>query len=215
MRLRVVGLSLTACLMMAACASSGPKYSAEQCTAMDWYAVGLEDGKRGENPTALNDEISQCGAFGVSVDKDKYNQGRAEGLKTYCQPGVLVDATVQGIGDPFSCEPFTDVQKSAFETGRDTRAAVARYQQYKAQYDQLLQAKQQINEEGRQLTARYQQTADEATKAQIAQRINYLKEQLQLVNQKLAEADPAMKTEEATYQQAVKSYEAFKAGLAQ
>lgn len=215
MRILTTGFTLGACLMMAACASSGPKYSAEQCAGADWYAMGMADGKKGENLTALNDEITQCNAFGVDVDKVKYTAGRTEGLTSYCQPGVLIDATVQGVGDPFSCEPFSDVQKSAFETGRDTKAAVARYQQFKAQYDQLLQAKEQINKEGNQLTARYQQTEDEATRSQISQRIKYLREQLQLVNTKLQEADPTMKTEEATYQGAVKTYEAFKSGLAQ
>ncbi|MGH1422805.1 MAG: DUF2799 domain-containing protein [Hyphomonas sp.] len=215
MRLLTTGLALGACLTMAACASSGPKYNADQCASIDWHAMGVADGQKGENPTALNDEISQCSAFGVSVDKEQYNAGREEGLKTYCQPSVLIDATVQSVGDPFSCQPFTDVQKSAFETGRDTKAAVARYQQFKAQYDQLLQAKEQINTEGNQLTARYQQTQDETTRNQIKQRIQYLREQLQLVNAKLEEADPTMKTEEAAYQGAVKSYEAFKAGLAQ
>ncbi len=215
MRLLTTGFTLGACLMMAACASSGPKYNADQCAGIDWHAMGVADGKKGENPTALNDEIAQCGAFGVNVDKEKYNTGRTEGLKSYCQPNILIDATVQGVGDPFSCQPFTDVQKSAFETGRDTKAAVARYQQFKAQYDQLLQAKEQINTEGNQLTARYKQTEDEATRNQIKQRIQYLREQLELVNTKLKEADPTMKTEETTYQTAVKSYEAFKAGLAQ
>jgi hypothetical protein len=202
-----------AALVLTSCASA-PKMSAEQCSSMDWGALGKKDGETGQNMTALNDEITMCAAHGIKPDMDAYNAGRNEGLKSYCKPVTLLDATIQGVGDPYSCEPLSADQKKSFETGRETRAAVAKYQQLKQQYDQLIQQRQRINQEGAQLTQQYNQTTDETARQQIAQRINYLRQALAQTEEKIKQADPVMKTETATYETAVKKYEAYKATLA-
>lgn len=213
--LKYIALAASATGLLTACTSGGPKVSAEQCIAADWYQVGLAAGQKGANITEFNTVLHACAEHGIDVDKAQWEAGRLEGLKTFCQTPSLLEATLQGAGDPMSCQPFSDAQQSAFETGRDTRAAAMRYQQLKAQYDQLVQTRDQINQEGSQLTQRYQQTTDEAVKQQIAARINQLKQQLAQVNAQLKEADPVMQTESQTYQAAVEKYEAFKAGLAQ
>ena len=210
----IVFLGGLGALVLAGCAST-PKVSAEQCMSQDWFAVGKAHGTAGQPMTAINDAVNLCAPHGIVPDLDAYKAGRAEGLVTYCAPTSLVDATLQGKGDPFACEPFTPTQKTAFETGRDTRAAAARYQQIKAQYDQLVQQKAQINQEGSRLTQLYNQTSDQTQRNQIGQQLTQLRKQLAQVEEQLKQADPVMRTEETTYQTAVKSYESYKAGLAQ
>ncbi|MEO0467027.1 MAG: DUF2799 domain-containing protein [Pseudomonadota bacterium] len=197
---------------MTGCAS-GPSYTAEQCSAMDWYGLGVQDGRNGQPMTALNDEIMGCREFGVEADLDAYRSGRDQGLTAYCVAPVLLDASVQGVGDPFVCEPFSEELRLAFETGRDTRTAVQRWQGLKQQYDQLIAQRDQINAEGSQLSERYRQTADEATRAQIAARLDYLRQQLSAVEAQIDEASPIVAREEAEYQSAVATYERVKAGF--
>ena len=201
-------------LVLAGCASA-PKLSADQCTAMNWHELGKKDGLAGQSMTALNDEIMLCKEHGISVDLDTYKQGRAEGLKTYCAPPALLEATLQNVGDPYSCEPFTQSMRKTVDKGVETRNAVLRYQNLKQQFDKLTQQKQQINQEGSRLQQQYNQTKDEATRQQIAQRLNTLQQQLQQVDAELVKANPIMQTEEQKYQSAVQSYETYKAGLAQ
>lgn len=203
---------LIALLLLGGCASA-PKLDASQCAAIDWRALGERDGAAGQAMTALNDEITQCKPFGIAPDMTAYEAGRAEGLKAYCRPQVILDAAIQNVGDPFVCVPMTDTVRAAFDKGRETRAAVQRYQQVKQQYDKLLSARQQINQQGAELAQRYNQAGDETTRQQIAARIGQLREQLKTVEAELEKAAPVMQAEEARYKSAVQSYEAFKAGL--
>jgi len=213
--MKQTAIILAAGLALTACAGGPVNVTADQCTGADWRSVGLEHGKTGQSPTAINPAIRSCSEKGLSIDMDAYNAGRDEGLKTYCQPANLLDASVQGVGDPFTCDPMTSVQRASFEKGNDTRKAVQRYQALKAQYDQLVQQKAKINEEGNQRTQQLRNATDttQPTRAQLQQRISQLQQQLQQVNEAISKADPQMKTEEQTYQAAVQSYEAYKSGL--
>lgn len=211
MLLRLLGLIAGA--VLAGCAT-GPSFTADQCAAMDWYALGVQDGRTGQPMTSLNDEIIGCREFGIEADFATYSAGREEGLRSYCTAPVLLEASVQGVGDPFVCEPFNEELRLALETGRDTRVAVQRWQSVKAQYDQLIASRDQINAEGSQLTDRFRQTADEATRQQIAARIEYLRQQLEAVEVQIDEASPVLAREQRDYRAAVETYERVKAGFA-
>lgn len=202
----VAGLALAGC-------AGGPSYTADQCAAIDWYALGKQDGQNGQAMTALNDEITGCRAFGIEADVETYSAGREEGLKTYCQPAVILEASLKSIGDPYACKPLSEEIEAAMAQGRETRAAVARYQNVKDQYDQLVQRRDQIRDEGGRLTQLYNASADEAERQQIAQRTAYLRGQLDAVNQQIAEAQPVMQQEAAAYEAAVRDYEAFRESL--
>lgn len=197
---------------LAACASS-PSLSADQCASMDWRALGLRDGRAGQSMTALNDEIRLCEPYGIAPDLDLYKAGRDEGLAAYCQPAAILDAAVQGGADPYVCEPVTDEIKTAFDTGRETRAAAVRYQQVRRQYEQLGQAREAINREGAELSQALQTASDPAVRERIAARLGYLQGRREAVDARLREAGPVMEKETATYEAAVKRYESFKAGL--
>ena len=201
-------------LMLAGCVSA-PKMTAEQCAAINWYDLGKADGLAGQSMTAINDEADLCRPHGVTPDLETYKAGRREGLQTFCQPASLLEASLKLQGDPFSCDPMTTEMKTAFETGRDTRLAVQRYQSYKQQYDKLTQQKQQINNEGARLTQQYNQTSDQAVRKQIADRIRQLRQQLEAVDAEIAKADPVMEQENSKYETAVQAYESYRSGLVQ
>ncbi|MBT8136609.1 MAG: DUF2799 domain-containing protein [Gammaproteobacteria bacterium] len=55
-----------------------------ECLSADWYAVGLEDGARGQSMARLGTHRKQCAEFGVSPDVQAYQQGRLEGLDYFC-----------------------------------------------------------------------------------------------------------------------------------
>ncbi|MEL6956022.1 MAG: DUF2799 domain-containing protein [Pseudomonadota bacterium] len=202
----VLGLALAGC-------ASQPRLSQEQCASADWRAIGLQDGQAGQAMTALNDEITACKEYGISPDMAAYTAGREEGLKRYCLPATVLDATVQGVGDPFVCEPFSDTLRTAFETGRETRAAVQRWQQVQAQYQQLTERRDAINQEGARLTQLYNQEPDAARRQQIGAQITELSQQRNALDAEIAEAEPIMRQEEAQYRGAVANYERVRAGL--
>lgn len=198
--------------LLAGCAS-GPSLNAEQCAGMDWYGLGERDGAAGQSMTALNDEIIACRDFDITPDRDAYVAGREKGLERYCQPAVLLEASVQGVGDPFSCEPLSDDLRAAFDQGQETRAAVQRWQQVSQQYEQLIAQRDQINSDGAQLQQRLRTETDDTIRQQITGRLNYLAGQRDALERQLRDAAPVMRQEEARYQAAVRDYETYKARL--
>lgn len=214
MRQWIVAAGLGLAASLAGCASQ-PTASAEDCANADWYGLGKADGMAGRAMTALNDEIMACRPHGIEPDLEAYKAGRAEGLKAWCQPSIILEAALRGEGDPFACEPLTKALSTAFETGRDTRQAVLRYQQLQEQVEQLEQRAAQIRQEEARLRQLYSQTADQGQRQQIAGQIDYLRRELQAVDAELDEAGPIMREEKAKYEAAVENYEAYKAGLAE
>lgn len=219
----------TASIALFSGCASGPKITPEDCANADWYAVGIQHGKAGANITEINTAVQACSATATPVNIDRYKEGRAEGLKTFCTPVTILEVTAQGQGDPYSCDPITPALKASIDKGVETRQAIARFQQYQAQYKQLTDQRAQtqaqldkINQEGQQLTQALPRSSDTTnpTREQIQQRIQYLRQQRQAGNQQLAQlneeikkADPVMQAEKQTYDKAVESYNAYKSSL--
>ena len=203
-----------AAALLTGCAG-GPNISPEQCNAADWYAVGVQHGKVGANKTEINTAIKACEATSTPVDITRYNEGRAEGLKSYCTPAVILESAVQGKGDPYACDPVTPSLQASIDQGVKTRQAVARYQQYQAEYKKLTDQRDQINAEGQKWSQQRAQATDQTnpTRAQIDNYLNQLRQQLSQVNAQIQEADPVMQKEKQTYDTAVQSYEAYKSSL--
>lgn len=69
--------------------------SQNECLTADWYAVGLEDGSRGQAINRIGSHRQQCAEFGVTPDMQAYQQGRDEGLDYFCTlpNGVAVGKT--------------------------------------------------------------------------------------------------------------------------
>src|SRR5262245_58288372 len=73
----VVGV---ACSLLGGCASM----DRNQCLSANWYAIGLEDGARGQPLERLGTHRRACAEYGVAPDAERYVAGRDEGLKTFC-----------------------------------------------------------------------------------------------------------------------------------
>jgi hypothetical protein len=69
-----------ACTLLGACAS----LDRGECLSANWYAIGLEDGARGQPLERLGAHRRACAEHGVAPDPQRYLAGRNEGLKTFC-----------------------------------------------------------------------------------------------------------------------------------
>jgi hypothetical protein len=74
----ILALALSA--LMVACATLGK----DECLRADWYAIGLEDGARGQPLERSGDHRRACAEHGVTPKIEPYLVGRNEGLKSYC-----------------------------------------------------------------------------------------------------------------------------------
>jgi hypothetical protein len=78
-RTPVIAIAVAASLL-AGCASM----DRNQCLSANWYAVGLEDGARGQALERLGVHRRACAEYGVAPDAERYVAGRSEGLKSFC-----------------------------------------------------------------------------------------------------------------------------------
>lgn len=80
-RVPLLALALAA-LALGGCASMGK----DECKAIDWRAVGYEDGATGQGVERMASRRQACAKHGVTLDLDAYRAGREEGLREFCQP---------------------------------------------------------------------------------------------------------------------------------
>jgi hypothetical protein len=71
---------IVAAALMAGCASM----DRTQCVNANWYAIGLEDGARGQPLERLGSHRRACAEHAVAPEAERYVAGRNEGLKTFC-----------------------------------------------------------------------------------------------------------------------------------
>lgn len=60
--------------------------SEKQCAQGDWAAIGVKDGKNGRGTDFVENHLKSCAKHGIDVETLIWEQGRQEGLKTYCTP---------------------------------------------------------------------------------------------------------------------------------
>jgi len=72
-------LGLAVVIGLSGCASISEK----DCRLGDWYQHGLQDGQNGASNKASS-YAEDCKEYGVTVNTKLYNDGRDEGLKSYC-----------------------------------------------------------------------------------------------------------------------------------
>ena len=56
----------------------------KQCTMVDWYQKGIEDGANGKASTDISSYVTPCSKVNITPNVEAWNQGRTEGLKSYC-----------------------------------------------------------------------------------------------------------------------------------
>lgn len=83
MNTRLAGIFLFGMMLaLSGCASM----SADECATSDWRGIGFDDGARGYTAGRLSQHRKACAKHGVSPDLQAYRDGRADGLREYCQP---------------------------------------------------------------------------------------------------------------------------------
>ena len=56
------------------------------CRTRDATSLGRDDGHQGYGLWRLDKHIEACGRYGITLDRQAYLAGRAEGLQSYCTP---------------------------------------------------------------------------------------------------------------------------------
>jgi hypothetical protein len=82
-----------------ACATLSP----EQCRTVNWYDLGVEDGRAGYEADRLARHREACAEVGVIPDEKRYMQGRKLGLKSYCTADSAVQEGLAGHRYEGSC----------------------------------------------------------------------------------------------------------------
>lgn len=93
-------------LGLAACSSM----SAKECTAVDWRAIGYQDGALGRSAEHFGHFQNACAKHGIRSDFGAYQVGRDEGLREYCQPANGYRVGVNG-------QSYAGVCPAALEAG--------------------------------------------------------------------------------------------------
>jgi len=58
----------------------------QECAKVDWYELGVKDGRAGYSPERVAQHREACKGVAVEPDELKYLQGRKVGIGEYCQP---------------------------------------------------------------------------------------------------------------------------------
>lgn len=113
-----VGLSLA---LLSGCAT----IPAEECAGMDWYALGLTDGRSGFAAGRIEKHREACAGVKVAPDTRAWEEGRRAGLDDYCVLGNALDQGLQRHAYEGVCaDPdFALLYRAARELG-DARYAI-------------------------------------------------------------------------------------------
>ena len=101
-----------AVLALSGCATM----SEDECLTSDWGAIGYEDGARGYTMEQFSNRRQACAKHGVTPDFRAYQEGRDEGLVSYCQPSRgynlgVAGGTYHGVCDVALEEEFLDAYR--------------------------------------------------------------------------------------------------------
>ena len=88
----------------------------EQCAQVDWYDLGIKDGRAGYGEDRLAQHREACAGVQVVPDEKRYAQGRKVGLAEYCLPDNAVREGLAGRYYKDVCnEAFKRLHRAAFE----------------------------------------------------------------------------------------------------
>ena len=76
-----VSCALLVALLASGCATLSP----EQCATMDWYSLGLRDGRAGHDIGRIDLHREACAEVGIRPDRQAWVAGREAGLNEYCR----------------------------------------------------------------------------------------------------------------------------------
>lgn len=104
-------------LLIAGCASNHEK---KECLSADWYAIGVEDGKRGYSLKKVEGQREICAKFNLPQDLTRYEEGLKTGYEAYCTRENGYKTGRQGLRDHYVCVGETRVAFSnAYSDGKE------------------------------------------------------------------------------------------------
>lgn len=124
-RWAIAGLGLICLILASGCAT----IAAEDCPKVDWYQLGVKDGREGRPESRLHEHRRACREVGVPPDERAWGTGRFEGLRSYCTLGNALNEGRAGNAYHGVCqgpiEPaFRELHAAAYavhEAGRRVR----------------------------------------------------------------------------------------------
>lgn len=87
-------------LLIAGCASNPEK---KECLNADWYANGIEDGKRGYSLKKVEGQREICAKFNLPQDLTRYEEGLKKGYEAFCTRENGYEMGRQGLRHHFVC----------------------------------------------------------------------------------------------------------------
>lgn len=143
-----------------------------QCPKVDWYALGVEDGRAGYSAERLADHRKACDGVRVEPDERAWLEGRRAGLTEYCAPPRAIENGLAGRGYAGVCsDPRYGRLYRAARRVHDARAKVAEIDRDLASARRDLASNEQSGVLRRQVTGLANDRAravDEALEAQRA-----------------------------------------------
>ncbi len=93
--------------------------SKSECEEADWRIIGLEDGAAGRSLDYIGRHRKSCAEYGVQPDFDRYQQGHADGVITFCTPRKAFTLGKSGRGHNDICpadlrDPFLTAYEDGF-----------------------------------------------------------------------------------------------------
>lgn len=84
-------LAVSTLSLLSGCATT-KTLTASDCASVDWQKMGLEDGKRGASSQAILRHAKTCPTQAqTSTNRELWEIGRQEGLKSYCTTNHAYD----------------------------------------------------------------------------------------------------------------------------
>ena len=98
--------------------------SKSECREADWKIIGLEDGAAGRPVSYIGRHRKSCAEYGVKPNKNHYQLGHAEGVRTFCTPrkGYQLGSSGRGHNDVCPAE-LRGAFLAAYDDGREVHAA--------------------------------------------------------------------------------------------
>ena len=93
--------------------------AAEDCPKVDWYQLGVKDGREGRPESRLHEHRQACRDAGVRPDARAWTAGRFEGLRGYCTLGNALNEGRAGNAYHGVCQgpieaPFRELHGAAY-----------------------------------------------------------------------------------------------------
>lgn len=114
-----VSAALLLCALIAGCAT----IPAEECARVDWYALGVEEGRKGYTTDRIAKHREACEGVNVVPDDKAYFAGRTQGLRDYCTPQNafvegLAGREYRGVCPPAVAQIFARNHRAAYAVYR-------------------------------------------------------------------------------------------------